>query len=99
MALYFADHGWKDITIAFPANLRQAANPGRAGANGCTWGCWSNRPRPFSGWRTLHAPVDLWMKVDVGAHRTGLAWDQPEPALRVAESHPARRLLFSCADC
>jgi D-serine deaminase-like pyridoxal phosphate-dependent protein len=25
MALYFADHGWEDILIAFPANLRQSA--------------------------------------------------------------------------
>ena len=23
MALYFAEHGWNDITIAFPVNLRQ----------------------------------------------------------------------------
>ena len=23
MALYFADHGWDDITIAFPVNIRQ----------------------------------------------------------------------------
>jgi len=24
MAVYFADHGWQDITIAFPLNLRQS---------------------------------------------------------------------------
>jgi len=23
MAKYFADHGWKDITIAFPVNIRE----------------------------------------------------------------------------
>src|SRR3972149_682893 len=32
MALYFARHGWEDITIAFPVNLRQAVDLERLAA-------------------------------------------------------------------
>ena len=32
MALYFADHGWDDITIAFPVNIRQMTAPEFSGA-------------------------------------------------------------------
>ena len=86
MALYFADHGWKDITIAFPANLRQAGTLA-ALAERVHLGLLVKSAEAVQGIaKVVQAPVDLWLKVDVGAHRTGLAWDSPEPALRVAES-------------
>jgi len=86
MALYFAASGWNDITIAFPANLRQAralnglAEQVRLGLlveSVETVQRLSN---------TLTAPVDIWLKVDAGTHRTGLAWDAPDAAAAVAEA-------------
>jgi D-serine deaminase-like pyridoxal phosphate-dependent protein len=69
MAEYFADDGWTDITLAFPfhpgmlqridalaARLRIGITLADAGA--------------LEGVR-FHAPVDAWIKIDVGSHRTG----------------------------
>lgn len=86
MAQYFAAHGWDDITIAFPVNLRQSrelndlARQTRLGLLVES----AEAVRRLA--ETLTAPVDLWLKVDVGAHRTGLPWDQPEAAAQVLEA-------------
>ncbi len=86
MAQYFAGHGWNDITIAFPANLRQARAL-EALAGQVQLGLLVESVEAVDRLaETLYSPVDLWLKVDVGAHRTGLPWDQPEPAARVAQA-------------
>lgn len=86
MALYFASHGWDDITIAFPANLRQGRTLA-ALAERVRLGLLVESVETVQGLaQGITAPVDIWMKVDVGAHRTGLAWDAPEAARQVAEA-------------
>ena len=89
MARYFAGHGWYDITVAFPVNVRQL-NDIQALAEQIHLGLLveSVETVHFLGQR-LRAAVDLWIKVDVGAHRTGLSWDQPAQMEAVADA--ARR--------
>ncbi|MBE0695987.1 MAG: alanine racemase, partial [Anaerolineaceae bacterium] len=92
MALYFSDHGWTDITIAFPANLRQRAALAEL-ANKVHLGLLVESVETIHQLaEVLDVPADLWIKIDVGAHRTGLAWNQPEQALQVARcaqaAHP-----------
>jgi D-serine deaminase-like pyridoxal phosphate-dependent protein len=77
MALYFAQQGWEDITLAFPANLRQAkaldglAQNIRLGL--LVESCETVRHLG----ETLENTVDIWIKIDVGAQRTGLPWQDP----------------------
>ena len=86
MAQYFAAHGWDDITIAFSANLRQAA----ALAELAGWvrlGLLVESVETTQRLaKVISAPVDIWLKIDIGAHRTGLSWDQVEDAARVARA-------------
>ncbi len=86
MALYFADHGWQDITIAFPANLRQGRTIA-ALAERVRLGLLVESVEAVEALaRVVQAPVDLWIKIDTGAHRTGIAWDSTDEAIRVAAS-------------
>jgi D-serine deaminase-like pyridoxal phosphate-dependent protein len=86
MALYFAQQGWEDITLAFPANLRQAkalaglAQNIRLGL--LVESCETVRHLG----ETLENTVDIWIKIDVGAQRTGLPWQDPARVLEVAQA-------------
>lgn len=96
MALYFARSGWQNITIAFPANLRQW--------NDLVWlsrqvhlGLLIESVETVS--RMIQPgglSADIWLKVDVGSHRTGLPWDQPDlflPIIAAIQSAPDLRLV------
>ena len=94
MALYFADHAWDDITIAFPVNIRQmrAINTlaGRIRLGLLVESLESARHLQ----NELESPVDIWLKIDSGSGRTGLAWDDAEAisslALTVSQSEKTR---------
>lgn len=75
MAQYFAAHGWNDITIAFPVNLREIREID-ALAHTIHLGLLaeSNEAIRFLAGH-LSAPVDVWLKADVGAQRTGIPVD------------------------
>ena len=93
MALYFAQHGWEDITIAFPANVRQAGTLAQLAQQIRLGLLVESVETTKQLGKTLDAPVDVWLKIDGGAHRTGLAWDDPEAALRVAQAVAETRNL------
>ena len=93
MADYFANHGWVDITIAFPVNLRQIAALNRL-AQRVQLGLLVESMAVVEQLdRQLTSPVAIWLKVDVGYRRTGLAWDDKEGALAVAAAVARSRLL------
>lgn len=91
MAEYFAAHGWNDIIIAFPVNLRQAQAID-ALARRIRLGLLIESVESVAFLsRHLSAPTDLWIKIDVGAGRTGLPWQHPEkilPILQTLQSAP-----------
>jgi len=75
MAAYFARHGWKDILVAFPVNVREKDEI-NALAQTIHLGLLVESMETVGFLeQALKAPVDVWVKVDVGYHRTGLAWD------------------------
>ncbi len=84
MAEYFAAHGWNDITIAFPANLRQieglAALARRIRLGVLVESLSSARALS----ERLDAGVDAWIKVDAGSGRTGLSWQSPAEVVALA---------------
>lgn len=85
MAEYFAYAGWRDITIAFPLNPREMPVINRlarrvhleillehsAGVEALASG--------------QRAPLAAWIKVDVGAGRTGIPVEDHASVLRLAE--------------
>ena len=73
MANFFAEDGWNDITIAFPVNIRQIkeigelsskVNLGLVVVDVNTIDILSDK---------LKHNVNVWIKIDVGTHRTGIA--------------------------
>ncbi len=75
MATYFADHGWDDITIAFPVNWLEIDRINALAARvrlGLTLE--SAETAHFLA-EHLTAPADIWLKTDTGYGRTGIVWD------------------------
>jgi len=74
MGQYFASHGWKDITIAFPFNWREMdAMNVLADHNHVELLVESKETALFLE-KHLRLLTEVWIKVDVGAHRTGIDW-------------------------
>lgn len=93
MALYFAGHGWDDITIAFPANVRQAKTINEL-ARRIHLGLLVESSETVEALsRTLSTPIDVWIEIDDGSHRTGVAWDQPDEVLRVIKTAQGNGLI------
>ncbi len=93
MAAYFADAGWNDILVAFPANLREIdlinnlASRIRLGLI-----VESRETVRFLG-AHLQNPVDIWLDVDTGYHRTGIDWQANEEAASLAALISAAPML------
>ncbi len=76
MAKYFAQHGWQDITVAFPANIRQM-NTVQELARQIHLELLIESPETARALgQYLKSPVDIWIKIDTGAGRTGINWRQ-----------------------
>jgi D-serine deaminase-like pyridoxal phosphate-dependent protein len=74
MALYFAHHGWSDITIAFPANILEIDSINRlAGQIKLGLLVESEETVDFLA-QNLASTTDIWLKVDAGYGRTGVLW-------------------------
>ena len=96
MGMYFAEHGWKDITVAFTANLpeqkalqslsRKVALSLLVDSVELVHGLGS----------ALTVKARVWIDVDVGYHRTGIPWDDFQPILAVARAiGEAKNLAFA----
>jgi D-serine deaminase-like pyridoxal phosphate-dependent protein len=75
MAYYFLQDGWKDITIAFPVNVRQMEdilNLSRQVTLGLVV---VHADAIESLGKQVKNKVNLWIKIDVGTHRTGVRPD------------------------
>lgn len=86
MAMYFASHGWDDITIAIPINLKQFRAIESLAAK-IKLGILVESDRVVEEIRRkINSPLHVWIKVDVGYHRTGVSWDDRRSILRLAEN-------------
>jgi D-serine deaminase-like pyridoxal phosphate-dependent protein len=86
MAEYFAAQGWEDITIAFPVNWREIEAINRlAGSIQLGLIVEAVETVEFLAEHLWH-PVDVWIDVDTGYHRTGIAWDASGEAEAVAKA-------------
>ena len=88
MGAFFAAHGFKDIMIAFPANIREMSDICDLAK---TTGELSIAVESVETVRRLRnalpqgIELGLWVKVDTGYHRTGLDVDNAEEKLLITE--------------
>jgi D-serine deaminase-like pyridoxal phosphate-dependent protein len=84
MAEYFAAAGWNDILIAFSLNLRQIDRI-RALAQKIHLEVLVENITAVRALQAIApAPASVWIKVDVGAHRTGMDWQELQSIQAVA---------------
>ena len=75
MAVYFAAHGWQDITIAFPVNVLEINKINKL-AGKITLNLLVESKETIQFLKAyLKNQVRVWFKIDTGYHRTGLLWD------------------------
>lgn len=76
MAGYFANHGWRDITIAFPVNIREIENINELREKiRLNLLVESKETVAFLN-SHLKSKHEVWIKIDVGYYRTGIMWNQ-----------------------
>jgi D-serine deaminase-like pyridoxal phosphate-dependent protein len=93
MAEYFVDHGWKDVTIAFPVNLRQIGKINDLAKNARIHTLVESEDvvRILDG--ELSEEISIWLKIDAGYHRTGIRWDDDVSIASVARAVRESRSL------
>ena len=84
MAAYFARAGWRDMTLAFPVNVREMTKIS-ALAPDVSFGLLvdSQEAVTFLG-EHLKSPARMWIDIDTGFHRTGIRAENPQEAVRLA---------------
>ena len=74
MAEYFAQHGWQDITIAFPVNVREIEAINRLAERVRLHLLVESEESVRFLQHHLSCRVNVWIKIDTGSYRTGLSW-------------------------
>ncbi len=94
MAIYFADHGFEDITIAFPYNWLEASQI-EALAQKAKLNVLIESPESLDHMAThVRAKLNYFIKVDIGTHRTGISPDNPKLIHSLAKStNPDHQLV------
>lgn len=78
MARYFTEHGWNDITIALPINIREIDTINRLASQiRLTVFINSVATARFLSERAT-APLPFYVEIDTGYRRTGVAYDRTE---------------------
>jgi D-serine deaminase-like pyridoxal phosphate-dependent protein len=93
MAQYFADHGWKDILIAFPVNLMEIKNINRLAGRIKLYLLLEDASVAAQLDRLLEHGVGIYIKLDSGAGRTGIALDDEGRVLELANQIKASKKL------
>lgn len=96
MALYFSNHGWSDITVAFPVNILEIDKINNL-ANKIRLNLLVDSEQVVSALNnSLKHPVRIWIKVDVGYGRTGVLWNNYERIFSLTQKiHSSTKLEFS----
>lgn len=86
MADYFAEHGWDDLTLAIGANPRECAAYDRLAAR-IRLSLLVDSPAALAPLLAgLRHPVALWLEVDTGGGRCGIAWDDTGRLVALADA-------------
>ncbi len=95
MANYFFENGWRDITIAFPANIREIDSVKNLTSKiSLNLLVLSKDVVKFLD-ESLENAVNVWIKIDVGSRRTGIPWDDFNSILNlVMEIENSEKLNF-----
>lgn len=95
MASYFAQDDWKDITVAFPVNIREISTINELAAQiTLNLVIESLESLQFLAEKAT-APLQIWLKIDTGYHRTGIAFDNLpliQQVIEQAKSYPSLHL-------
>ncbi|MFP4469555.1 MAG: alanine racemase [Bacteroidales bacterium] len=95
MARYFAAHGWKDITIAFPLNIAETPEINELAATVNLNLVIENMESMKALARTQKHLLGVFIKLDAGYHRTGIPVEDHERIkILVHEIGHARHLTF-----
>ena len=85
MAAYFADNGWKDITIAFPVNLLETQAIDELARRVDLGVLVESQESVRFLQSSLTSHVNAWIKIDTGYGRTGIPWTRPGQIVCLAE--------------
>ena len=96
MAVYFAENGWSDITIAFPVNVLETERIAQLAEKVSLGVLVDSEIAASALHKRLSVPVDVWIKIDAGYGRVGLPWHQHEQIASLAREIQNFRLL-NCA--
>jgi D-serine deaminase-like pyridoxal phosphate-dependent protein len=85
MARYFAAHGWDDITVAFPVNVREINKINQLAQQVRLHLLIENLAAAEFLDERLVAPVGIWIEVDAGYQRSGVGWSDGSGLVTLAE--------------
>lgn len=86
MAEYFADHGWSDITIAFPVNLREIDEINSLNERVALHLLVESAETVRFLNDHMEKEVDVYLKIDTGYHRTGIDYRDTAKLTEVLEA-------------
>ncbi|MBD3290057.1 alanine racemase [candidate division KSB1 bacterium] len=81
MALYFAENDWNNITVAFPVNILEIEKINMMAGDLQLNLMLDSVAVATALEKQLKYPVGVWIKIDVGYGRAGIAWNK-KPAIR-----------------
>lgn len=94
MAVYFAGHGWNDITIAFPVNVLQARQINDLAKKVDLKIFVNSRTAAKMLQEQLDTKVRFYIEVDVGDQRSGLQHNDFSGIRKILDSAKAGNLIF-----
>ena len=95
MAEYFADHGWKDITIAFPANHLEIQEINDLAARIKLHLLIESEDTALFLSERLTADCGFFIKIDTGYHRTGINFSNIPLINKVLQASASPKLHFN----
>jgi len=95
MAKHFAKNGWKDITIAFPLNLREIEDVRNLSDNIRLNTLVSGFEQVQFVIRKVQFESGCFLKINTGLDRSGIEWDDKEMVIRIVdEINKSRHIRF-----
>lgn len=85
MAAYFARHGWKDVTIAFPVNILEIEKICELAKENELGLLVESMETVLFLRQNLRFDANAWIKIDTGYKRTGIRWDKFGEVIELAK--------------